>query len=105
MGEIIRVLRVYEFIGPRELVEEQIDHSVHGARRLPNGIVIRAATLGNFPEILGPVDQGSEVKPMFPTYPEGGNDAEAKPATEEDQRKERRDPLEGTMWKGAKWGD
>lgn len=64
MSDIIRVLRVIEYTGPRELVEAQIANSIHGERRigkykdhgthqsLDGEVVIRAATIGNYPEIL-----------------------------------------------------
>lgn len=50
--EIVRVLRVVEYSGPRAAVEKQVANSIHGERRLPNGVVIKAASLGEFPEIL-----------------------------------------------------
>ncbi len=62
MEEIIRVVRVYEFTGPRSQVEEQVEHSLaDGTHRRPKAIagnrgmrdlVIRVATLGKFPEIV-----------------------------------------------------
>lgn len=55
--EIVRVLRLVEFEGPRELVEKQIAHSVHGTRVFqpkPDGREVRitAVTLDCFPEVL-----------------------------------------------------
>lgn len=58
--DVIRVLRILEYVGPREAVEEQLKHSIHGERRvrkLGGEVVIRAATLGEFPEVMG------EIKP------------------------------------------
>lgn len=49
--DIVRVLRVVEYVGPRDQIEKQIRHSIHGERSY-NGITIRVATLGTFPEIL-----------------------------------------------------
>lgn len=57
--DTVRVLRILEYTGPRSKVEELIAKSVHGERRLTNvhdpsrGVVIRAATIGNYPEVLG----------------------------------------------------
>ena len=51
----IRVLRVIEYVGPRDAVERVISTSIHGERRIPSGIgelIIRAATIGIYPEIL-----------------------------------------------------
>lgn len=52
MADIVRVLRIIEYTGPRDKVEDQVARSLHGEKRLPNGIVIRAATVGGYPEII-----------------------------------------------------
>lgn len=52
---IVRVLRVIEYVGPRSAVEEQIRNSLHGERQFRD-IIIKVATVGTFPEIL----KGSE---------------------------------------------
>lgn len=56
--DIIRVLRVVEICGPRDLVEKQVNNSLHGQREgaysAHGMVVIRAATIGNYPEILSP---------------------------------------------------
>jgi hypothetical protein len=52
MTDIVRVLRVIEYSGPRPCVEAQVDKSLHGEKRLPNGVIIRAATIGIYPEII-----------------------------------------------------
>ena len=49
--DVIRVLRVIEYVGPRDEVEEQVRHSIQGERRIRN-IRIRAGTIGDYPEIL-----------------------------------------------------
>ncbi|MFA7307201.1 MAG: hypothetical protein WC026_11060 [Hyphomicrobium sp.] len=48
---IARVLRVIEYVGPRSAVEIQVAKSLHGDLHL-NGVTIKAATVGTFPEIL-----------------------------------------------------
>lgn len=50
--DIVRVLRVIEYVGERAAVEKQINMALHGQREGIVGVTIRAATLGNFPEIL-----------------------------------------------------
>lgn len=54
--EIVRVLRLVEFEGPRELVEKQIAHSVHGTRVFAKldgkEVRVTAVTLDCFPEVL-----------------------------------------------------
>lgn len=49
--DIVRVLRVIEYVGPRQWVEETIARSVHGTKKIGPG-EIRAATLGTYPEVL-----------------------------------------------------
>ncbi len=51
MTDTIRILRVIEYTGERERVEDVVAKSVHGEKRLP-GLVIRAATIGAYPEVL-----------------------------------------------------
>lgn len=52
MSDIIRVLRIVEYTGPRERVEKQIRLSLHGTRDCGNGLTITVATLHEFPEVL-----------------------------------------------------
>jgi hypothetical protein len=57
--DTIRVLRVIEYTGPRQRVEDQVARSLHGEKRLPNGVVIRAATVGAYPEMLEGLEEVS----------------------------------------------
>lgn len=50
--DTVRILRVIEYIGPRDKVEDQVVRSLHGEKRLPSGVTIKAATIGAYPEIL-----------------------------------------------------
>jgi hypothetical protein len=52
MEDIVRVLRVIEYVGPRDKIEKQLANSLHGPRDCGNGVTIRAATIGSYPEIL-----------------------------------------------------
>lgn len=54
MEKIVRVLRVIEYVGPQSWVESQVAGSIQGERRFgPNNErIIRAATIGVYPEIL-----------------------------------------------------
>lgn len=52
MEDVVRVLRVIEYSGPRSRVEDTVAKSIHGERDIGNGLIIRAATVGTFPEIL-----------------------------------------------------
>lgn len=51
--DIVRVLRVIEYVGPRESVEHQVNNSIHGERKYRD-VTIRATTIGTYPEILIP---------------------------------------------------
>jgi hypothetical protein len=57
--DIIRVLRVVEYVGPRDKVEQQVARSISGPANFGNGVIIRAATVGQYPEVL------NEAKPNF----------------------------------------
>lgn len=59
MSDIVRVLRVIEYVGPRDLVEQQISRSLkngthfgHGGVRPPHRVTIKVATVGDYPEVL-----------------------------------------------------
>jgi hypothetical protein len=57
-GDIIRVLRLVEYEGPRSMVEEQVRRSIHGTRKgimrldWPRGVRITAVTIDTFPQII-----------------------------------------------------
>lgn len=53
--DIVRVLRVYEFVGPRDKIEVQIANSIHGSKEPGNGVTIHASTVGVNPAIQFPV--------------------------------------------------
>jgi len=50
--DIIRVLRVIEYVGPRDLVETQVNRSIHGIRTFGNSCLIKVSTIGTYPEVL-----------------------------------------------------
>lgn len=50
--DTVRILRVIEYVGPRDRVEKTVATSIHGERDCGMGLIIRAATLGTYPEIL-----------------------------------------------------
>jgi hypothetical protein len=55
MTDIVRVLRIIEYVGPRNWVEATVAGSIHGERQVTlDGKLgwIRAATIGTYPEIL-----------------------------------------------------
>ena len=54
----VRVLRILEYTGPRDAVEYEVSKSIHGSRDLYGGVVVRATTIGNYPEILEGADDG-----------------------------------------------
>jgi hypothetical protein len=55
MTDIVRVLRILEYVGPREWVETTLEKGAvpaNGSHRIDDNKVIRSATLGEFPEVL-----------------------------------------------------
>lgn len=58
MEDIIKVLRLYSFEGPRTAVETQVMNSIHGTKNVVdwsgvnNGLKITAITLSPFPEVI-----------------------------------------------------
>lgn len=56
--DIVRVLRVVEYVGERALVERQVAGSLHGEKILQLGrLRIKAVTVGTYPEILDGLPQ------------------------------------------------
>lgn len=60
--DIIRVLRIIEYSGPREEIEKIIEKSIQGTKTLRaigylDPVIIRVATIGGYPEILGVPDE------------------------------------------------
>lgn len=50
--DIIRVLRVIEYVGKRSWVEDTVAKAIHGTKVIGPYGEIRAATIGTYPEIL-----------------------------------------------------
>lgn len=52
MSDIVRIVRVLEYVGSRDTLERVLEqNAVKGQRRF-GAIVIREAVLGDFPEVL-----------------------------------------------------
>ncbi len=66
--DIVRVLRLVEYMGPRSWVEEQVKRSILGTKviELKQGgtATIRAFTLGEFPEVVSR-ESGQEYRDML----------------------------------------
>lgn len=55
-SDIVRVLRIIEYVGPRSEVEMHLEKVVQGTKTFGvkgREITIRASTIGLYPEILG----------------------------------------------------
>ncbi len=50
--DTVRVLRIVEYVGPRDWVEKTIARSFHGRKDFGAGAYIHAVTLTAYPEIL-----------------------------------------------------
>lgn len=52
----VRVFRIIEYVGPRDIVEDNIRRAIHGTKTVTcrgrQEIAIRATTLGEFPEVM-----------------------------------------------------
>jgi hypothetical protein len=71
--DIIRVLRVIEYVGPRSVVETHLRDVIHGVKKTSDGMEIRTATVGVVPDIiemgrveqlLPPVTQKAMAQPL-----------------------------------------
>jgi len=73
MAQLVRVLRVIEYVGERHAVEEALDAAISGRKRIGTKVggtklTITAATLGEYPDIINeaidlPIsDRGIEAK-------------------------------------------
>jgi hypothetical protein len=51
--EIVRVLKLVEYTGPREWVESTVKKSLPKEHNFGESCVIRTAILGTYPEIFG----------------------------------------------------
>jgi hypothetical protein len=97
--DIVRVLRIYEFVGPRSQVEQQVARSLHGTKyvrdwRQGSEIVIRAVTVPGYPEILSaPPEQPVTAETAEPV---GEVPDIAGPEVDDDKPPQRRGDL---------WGD
>lgn len=60
--DIVRVMRIVIYEGPRELVEEQVRLSIHGVRKefRDSKITISAHTITEFPEIIKFHEEGTK---------------------------------------------
>lgn len=62
--DVVRVLRVIEYVGPRNDVERCVANSIQGQRtfgRVGAEVTIKAATIGTYPEILNSAVQEEET--------------------------------------------
>ena len=61
--DIVRVLRVVEYVGPRAWVEDIVARSIHGTKKCGSSFLrqdINAATIGAYPDIL--IESGVDKK-------------------------------------------
>lgn len=60
MEDLVRVLRIIEYVGPRSRVEDVVARSIQGIK-VHNDLTIRAATIGSYPEILEPAQPPEQL--------------------------------------------
>jgi hypothetical protein len=61
MDDIIEVLRLIRYRGPRIIVEQQVLASIHGRLKLANGMTIDVITIDPFPRVLNLHDIAQEL--------------------------------------------
>ena len=60
--DIIRVIRLIQYEGPRSKVEKQVANSMHGGPKdWGNGVKITVTTLGDWPEIIARAEEATEI--------------------------------------------
>lgn len=52
MSDIIRIIRVLEYVGPRDVLEQQYQQNAVKGQRTFGPVTIREGVLGQFPETL-----------------------------------------------------
>lgn len=62
--EIVRVLRLVQYIGERSWVEKTVERSIHGTRHLGRENRIIGVTLTEYPEVL----QQAEAIPLMDVH-------------------------------------
>lgn len=67
--DIVRVLRVIEYVGEREWVESTVANSIQGTKTVSYKGTIRAATIGSYPEILSQKNEPEKEEPCTPETP------------------------------------
>lgn len=60
--DIVRVIRIIQYEGPRSKVEKQVANSLHGGPKdWGSGVKITVATIGEWPEILNRAAEREEA--------------------------------------------
>lgn len=52
--EIVSILRIIRYVGPRKWIDEVLEGCVQGTKVLPNGAKIIGATLGDVTQLFPP---------------------------------------------------
>jgi hypothetical protein len=65
-NEIIRVMRVITYTGPRDEVEHAVRQAVHGSKKIHRRSRIDAVTVGVFPDVMNPDAVLEKVPSTFP---------------------------------------
>jgi hypothetical protein len=63
VADLVRVLRVIEYVGPRKAVEGTLNQSRVRGTACYGDLMIRSAIVGDFPEILGLAPNNKTVQP------------------------------------------
>lgn len=61
--DTVRVLKIVEYVGPRSAVERHMTNANWTMRRQADGLVIRTAIVGQYPEVLEQAEAEPEPEP------------------------------------------
>lgn len=66
--DIVRVLKIVEYVGPRSAVEKHMANASWTMRKQSDGLVIRTAIVGQYPEVLEQAELELEPEPNVPKH-------------------------------------
>lgn len=58
--DIVRVLKIVEYVGPRSWIEKTLEHSIQGTINISPSGTIKTAIIGSYPEILNRPKKGEQ---------------------------------------------
>lgn len=66
--DTVRVLKIVEYVGPRSAVERHLANANWNLRKQSDGLTIRTAIVGQYPEVLEQAEPELEPEPNVPKH-------------------------------------